>query len=67
MDDRIEMFGHSSIQHGKLNNRIYLMKLSLGDLPELLPYLDSLALAQGYTKIFAKVPVGARELFANNE
>jgi beta-lysine N6-acetyltransferase len=54
--DRIETFGHSLIQHGNHSERAYLMKLSRGDLPELIPYLDNLALANGYTKIFAKVP-----------
>ncbi len=67
MNDRIETFGSSSIQHGKHSNRAYLMSLSLGDLPEILPHLDSLALTQGYTKIFAKVPAQAEELFTANE
>jgi len=56
MTDRIETFGESLIQHGSHSERAYLMKMSSDDLPELIPYLDHLALANGYTKIFAKVP-----------
>jgi len=63
MTDVIEQFGNSTIQHGAHSNRAYLMKLALGDLPELVPYLDHLALSRDYTKIFAKVPAAAREPF----
>jgi len=56
MTDRIETFGASLIQHGSHSERAYLMKMSRDDLPELIPYLDHLALTNGYTKIFAKVP-----------
>ncbi len=67
VNDCIETFGNSSIQHGKHSNRVYLMSLSLGDLPGILPYLDKLALSQGYTKIFAKVPGQAEEQFTDNQ
>ncbi len=67
MNDCIETFGNSSVQHGKHSNRAYLMSLSLDDLPEILPHLDNLALTQRYTKIFAKVPAQAKELFAGNQ
>ncbi len=60
MNDCIETFGNSSVQHGKHSNRAYLMSLSLDDLPEILPHLDNLALTQRYTKIFAKVPAPGR-------
>jgi putative beta-lysine N-acetyltransferase len=56
MTDIIENIGNSLIQHGKHSDRIYLMKLSQRDLPDLIPQLDELALSHGYTKIFAKVP-----------
>ncbi len=67
MNDRIETFGSSLIQHGKHSNRAYLMSLSLDDLPEVLTHLDSLAVTEGYTKIFAKVPAQAEALFASNQ
>lgn len=56
MTDQIETIGHSLIQHGPHNDRIYLMNLARQDLPELLPLLDELGREEGYSKIFAKVP-----------
>lgn len=63
MTDQVIAFGDSAIQHGKHSDRAYLMSLAPGDLPEVLPYLDHLALTRGYTKIFAKVPVRAQASF----
>ncbi len=63
MSDRIETLGRSHIQHGKYNNRIYLMKLSRADLPEILPRLDRLAQNRSYSKVFAKVPKSAKNSF----
>jgi putative beta-lysine N-acetyltransferase len=63
MNDRIETLGRSRIQHGKYNNRIYLMKLSRSDLPEILPQLDRLARNRSYSKVFAKVPESATPPF----
>jgi len=56
--DTITTFGSSVIQHGRLNDRIYLMKLSVPDAPSIVPALDDLAGEKGYSKIFAKVPAG---------
>jgi beta-lysine N6-acetyltransferase len=63
MTDQVVSFGDSTIQHGKHSDRVYLMQLGGGDLPEVLPYLDHLALTEGYTKIFAKVPATASRAF----
>ncbi len=64
MEDRIESIGKGSIiQHGKLNNRIYLIKLGRKDCPGILDSLRQLALEQGYTKIFCKVPEWAAPQF----
>jgi len=57
MTDKIEKFSNSIIQHGKHNNRIYVLKLDARDMPWLIPELDEMALKNGYTKIFLKVPV----------
>lgn len=57
--DQIEFFGSSQIQHGPANNRVYLIKLNKNDLPDILAHVQSLALHNGYTKIFAKVPASA--------
>jgi len=63
MSDIIETLGRSRIQHGTFNNRVYLMKLSRGDLPEILPRLNRLARTRNYGKIFAKVPDSAKDCF----
>ena len=63
MTDLIEKIGHSIIQHGHNNQRIYLMKSSREDLPHLLTELDELADKHEYSKIFAKVPSSQSEIF----
>ncbi|HMA82682.1 MAG TPA: putative beta-lysine N-acetyltransferase [Candidatus Thermoplasmatota archaeon] len=56
MFDTVESLNHSLIQHGPLNNRIYLMSLEKRDFPQIFSLLDNIAEKNGYTKIFAKVP-----------
>lgn len=53
--DTIEIFEGSLIQHGKLNNRIYLLKTGNSDVERLITGLDNLARDKGYTKIFGKI------------
>jgi beta-lysine N6-acetyltransferase len=57
--------GNSTIQHGHFNNRVYVMKLALGDIHDIIRYADDLTHKEGYTKIFVKVPESLVELFAN--
>lgn len=66
MTDQVTTFGNSTIQHGKHSNRAYLMSLAPDDLPEIVDYLDRLATARGYSKIFAKVPAAAKKSFTCN-
>ena len=61
--DIITTIGASTVQHGPTSNRVYVMRLDLDDLPGLLDDLDDLAVREGYTKVFAKVPASAREPF----
>ncbi len=63
MADKIELIGNSLIQHGKENNRIYLMKLAKDDCPGILSLLNNLASNDSYTKIIAKVPDDFKNLF----
>lgn len=63
MFDTIEKIDHSLIQHGPLNQRIYLMKVNGQDLPGLIFKMDVLAKKNGYTKIFAKVPLQVKPMF----
>lgn len=64
LEDRIETIGKGSlIQHGKLNNRIYLIKLGQEDCPGILDDLRRIAAEHAYTKIFCKVPEWAAPVF----
>lgn len=55
MSDVIETMGSSIIQHGPINDRVYLMKLHPDDSLQIVGKLDQLASTRGYSKIFAKV------------
>lgn len=64
--DLITQINGSTIQHGKENNRIYLMKFASADVEGLIASLNSLAEENKYSKIFAKVPEHAEKYFLNN-
>ena len=66
MFDKIEKLGNSLIQHGKSNNRIYLLKPNVDDVSILISELDSLANKNGYTKIFVKISTGLLPAFVLN-
>lgn len=63
MNDTITKIGNSLVQHGSYNDRIYLMKLSQDDLPEIITDLDTLASQEKYSKVFAKLPDYAKDAF----
>lgn len=65
--DTIATIGDSIIQHGKFNDRIYLMKLSKLDFPDIIEELDRMAYREGYSKIFAKIPAFAKDKFIYND
>jgi len=57
MSDTIEQIGSGSvIQHGKLNDRVYLMKLKKEDLTAVMQRLEELTVEERYSKLFCKVP-----------
>ncbi|WP_022665364.1 putative beta-lysine N-acetyltransferase [Desulfospira joergensenii] len=62
--DEIEDFKGSLIQHGRNNNRIYLMQCSALPDRDLPGGLIRLAREKGYSKIFAKVPQSVSDLFS---
>ncbi len=64
--DTIEIFEGSLIQHGKLNNRIYLLKAGNSDAERLISGLDQLAREKGYTKILGKVKADLLPYFILN-
>lgn len=56
MIDKIEIIGTSMIQHGKLNDRVYIMKLNKNDFYDVINRTDELCKKFSYSKVFAKVP-----------
>ncbi len=63
--DEVLHRGNSVVQHGRINNRVYVMRLAPGDIPDIIRYADDLTHKEGYTKIFVKVPESSVEIFAN--
>jgi len=61
--DAITRLGSSTIQHGHYNDRIYVMRLARDDVPAIIRSLDDLAVSEGYSKIFAKVPDAEKGAF----
>ena len=63
-NDKVEKLPCGSlIQHGKSNDRIYLMKVAPGVTRELPELLISMAEIHGYSKIFAKVSQEQADIF----
>ncbi len=61
--DVIESISGATVQHGQVNDRIYLMKLGNAEPESLIPRLENLAESREYGKIFAKVPEQKAEPF----
>ncbi|NCD26150.1 MAG: putative beta-lysine N-acetyltransferase [Deltaproteobacteria bacterium] len=61
-DTLISMPG-ATLQHGPASDRVYLMKLSSVDATRIIRFMDRLATANGYSKLFAKVPGAAESRF----
>lgn len=64
MHDVIELIGKGTlIQHGKHNDRIYLMKLDGQDVETITSEISRLAIEKRYSKIFCKIPKYIAPLF----
>lgn len=64
MHDVVEIIGKGSIiQHGKHNDRVYLMKLAAQDAAIIIDELSKLANTHKYAKLFCKVPKNMAPLF----
>ncbi len=59
MSDTIEKIGHTVVQQGPHNDRIYVMKLATRDMPWIADFLKEIASDRGYSKIFIKAPASA--------
>ena len=66
MYDTLDTMFDATIQHGSINDRIYLMKIGNADPAELVKALDKLAAEKPYTKIFAKIPARFEAVFEEN-
>ncbi|NCC51108.1 MAG: putative beta-lysine N-acetyltransferase [Spartobacteria bacterium] len=64
--DTTETIQGSLIQHGKGNNRIYLMHYASDDPVRLIMALNQLAEQNQYSKIFAKIPETHRQVFMDH-
>lgn len=65
MYDVITRIGNSIVQHGSHNDRIYVMKLSTHDIPDIAHRLYDMARKNRYSKVFVKVPAFALDKFTN--
>jgi putative beta-lysine N-acetyltransferase len=65
MFDIITKIGRSLVQHGPHNDRIYVMRLSHGDVPTITHRLYDMARENKYSKIFVKAPGYALDAFMN--
>lgn len=65
MSDIVQGIGNSIIQHGKENDRVYLMKYNEEDATDLIEKIENLALENHYRKIVAKIPLSAKKEFEN--
>jgi putative beta-lysine N-acetyltransferase len=61
--DVLEWFGDTLIQHGKANNRAYVMKVGNKNYPAIVEHVTFLAQTRAYSKIFVKAPASARPAF----
>ena len=65
--DSVEKKHGALFQHGKANNRLYLMKWDGKEPTRLLQTINQLVTANRYTKAFIKVPEHHAPFFAQNE
>ncbi|MFO7891282.1 MAG: putative beta-lysine N-acetyltransferase [bacterium] len=56
MFDKVEKLNTALIQHGKANNRIYLMNTGQEPVTSLIDTIENLAAEHSYSKLFCKVP-----------
>lgn len=66
MSDTIAELGKSIIQHGKVSDRIYLMKLDPDEAEKIVVELEEIAKQNQYTKIFAKIPSKSKQIFLDS-
>jgi len=63
IQDSIKTIGRSRIQYGPLSDRVYLMQLASGEAAMVIAEMQKMAQAEGYTKLFAKIPSQSAAVF----
>ncbi len=66
MSDAICRYGDSIYQHGPYNDRIYLMKISRDDVPDIISLFEKISNENNYSKIFAKIPASVQPEFLDH-
>lgn len=66
MSDAICSYGDSIYQHGPYNDRIYLMKISRDDVPDIISLFEKISKDNHYSKIFVKVPASVQPEFLDH-
>ncbi|KAF0091759.1 MAG: lysine 2 3-aminomutase [Fusobacteria bacterium] len=65
--DKIDNIENTSIQHGELSNRVYIMSLDSKNTSKIIEIVENLARSNEYTKIIVKVPErSVKEFIAND-
>lgn len=65
--DKEEKMGHTQVQHGKLNDRVYVMDYKYALDPYLINQIQLLAKDSDYGKIIAKIPKAALPKFLRQD
>lgn len=65
--DKMEKIGDSMIQHGKYNDRVYIMHLEKQDVEKVFDYTEKTAEENDYSKIFAKIPASLYDMLDKNQ
>ena len=64
MADKIEILHGSLVQHGTVNDRVYVLKVNTEQVQELINDIKRLAKKNSYGKIIVKTPASVKEHFA---
>ncbi|MDA3899643.1 MAG: putative beta-lysine N-acetyltransferase [Spirochaetes bacterium] len=67
MNDVVEMYRKSLIQHGKDNDRVYVMKCGPNDAKPVAQYIKTLVADYDYSKIFVKCPRNIAQPFLTDD
>lgn len=67
MFDKVEKLNTATIQHGKANDRIYLMNIGSEPVQHIIHEIEQLAAKHSYTKLFCKIPKKFIAQFKKND